>query len=165
MKKFFNNFFIVSGNSQNKHLKLKMTITMNKRIHRLPEELVKEIFHFIMPDAITISFRNYSIYQGNYRCDKRYDVAFIGEKPFITENGRYLSRIAKKNGKHRYYLTKEIEKRFCQGCGNEGCSSRYCRGGFDYEYEYESNFIGKDLDKALLELSIQQEEEEDDEYK
>ena len=66
----------------------------------------------------------------------------------------YLSRIKKANGKHRYYLTTETETHCCQGCGMDGCRSEFCRGGWEYEKWYESQYVGKELDNALLKLFL-----------
>lgn len=118
----------------------------------LPEEIEREILHFIIPDSRTITFRNYSYFEGNDKYNNKYDVAFIGNKLIQNENGLYLSRISKKNGKHRYYLTKETESSYCDCCGSDRCNGRYCRGCLIYEYDYDSNFVGKNLEKALLEL-------------
>ena len=66
-----------------------------------------------------------------------------------NDQGNMLSRIPKKNGKHRYYLTTETQIRTCDGCGSTRCLSQYCRGGFSYEYYYTSIYLGKDLDEIL----------------
>ena len=82
-----------------------------------------------------------------------YEIAFIGNERVENEKGIYLSRIPKKNGKSRYYLTREECKSYCRGCDMEGCSSHSCRGGYYYEYTYTSKYIGNDLEIALDSLA------------
>ncbi len=100
----------------------------------------------------TITFRLYKKYDSNQvYCDK-YEVAFLGDKLIENEKGIYLSRIYKKNGKHRFYLTNEIKIGECQGCCQTDCMSRYCRGMILYSFEYKSTYVGKDINKALNKL-------------
>jgi hypothetical protein len=133
-----------------------MTQSINGFMAKLPEDMVREIFHFIIPDSTQILFKQwYSSAQYNYNYSPKYHSAFQGEKRICNKKREYLCRINKKNGKHRYYITKECEIRTCKGCGDEGCTSRGCRGGFDYEYYYSSKYVGKNINKALLELFIE----------
>lgn len=82
-----------------------------------------------------------------------YEIAFLGNERVENEKGIYLSRILKKNGKSRYYLTQEVCKSYCRGCDMEGCSSHSCRGGYYYEYTYTSKYIGNKLETALNSLA------------
>ena len=73
----------------------------------------------------------------------------------IVENGfKYnvmLSRITKKNNRHRYYLTFErvcLDYVSC-GCKNRDCRDRMC-GQMEQQMIYSSKFIGKDLVQAFL---------------
>ena len=121
-------------------------------IQLLPEEIKREILYFIIPDSRTITFRNYLYYQGSYLYNKNYDVAYININIIKNKNGWYLYRILKKNGKHRYYLRKEFEKWYCYDCGEYYCNSKTCCGKPVYEFYYQSIFVGKNIDNALLEL-------------
>lgn len=104
-----------------------------------------------------IQFRQYTKYQVS-ELKKRTDVevAFLGDGSDIVENssGVYLSRISQKNGKHRYYLTREFEEYICNGCGTEDCRSRSCRGGWERNHYFQSKYVGKDLNAALDELLL-----------
>lgn len=98
----------------------------------------------------TISFR-LEDKPGAYK--RIYEIAFLGNERVENKKGIYLSRIPKKNGKSRYYLTQEDCKSYCRGCDMEGCSSHSCRGGYYYEYTYTSKYIGNELDTALNSLA------------
>lgn len=128
-------------------------------LSKLPEELKREIFKFLNPDIDTrkIKFDFFSCPNfTNY--DHRYKVAYNnvinGVLSSIVKNKVtiFLSRIEKKNGKHRYYLTEEFYSFTCQGCGREGCSSQYCRGDLQDEYWYKSKYIGKCLEYSLYQF-------------
>jgi len=123
-------------------------------ISKLPPYLGKEIFKFIIHDSLSITFQNYYIYSANRAYNPKYLVAFSNNKFIKNDNGLYLSRITKKNGKHRYYITEEFTESECDSCGKKNCHSRYCRGSLQYEYYIISKYVGKDIDKALLELYL-----------
>jgi hypothetical protein len=72
-----------------------------KLIGNLPHEVGMEILSFIINDSTTVRFRSFSVYSNNLAYNPRYQVAFIGENLVKNKNGEYLSRISKKNGKHR----------------------------------------------------------------
>jgi len=133
-----------------------MAKSLDDYIGNLPPYIGKEIFQFIIPYSRDIRFELYFGSSWNDLHSSKYDSAFIGDKLIQNEKGEYLSRIQKKNGKHRYYLTDQKEIAICKGCGEPGCRSWGCRGGFDYECYYISKYVGKDLDKALLELFIRE---------
>ena len=87
----------------------------------------------------------------------RYESAYLGNHLIKNQLGIYLSRIPKKNGKHRYYLTKQEVDPYCPDCGDYvgdyKCRSYECSGCVD-ECVYKSRYVGKDIKKALLELSL-----------
>jgi hypothetical protein len=99
-----------------------------------------------------ISFQNYCKYERNYAFSPKYQVAFIKDCLIKNNRGAYLSRLFKKNGKHRYYLTSECETFYCGSCGKKGCCSGYCRGKLDYYYHFDSKYVGKDINEAIKEL-------------
>ena len=125
------------------------------RIKNLPPFIGKFIFSFLIPDEDSIEFGDYrrTLRDNSGYCLK-YEVAFCGNLLLENFRGMYLSRIKKANGKHRYYLTTETETHCCQGCGMDGCRSEFCRGGWEYEKWYESQYVGKELDNALLKLFL-----------
>lgn len=130
-------------------------------LKNLPPYIGREIFTFLIPESRNASFRKYANY-GFYGCySPKYDALFAGDKLIENKKGTYLCRISKKNGKHRYYLTDEYETRVCEGCGKpvsgcaERCRSYYCGGNFEYYHDFSSRFVGKDIDRALIELMIE----------
>jgi hypothetical protein len=62
----------------------------------------------------------------------------------------HLSRISKKNGRHRYYLTFVDEHVECIECGNPQCSKRYCDGRMIQEVHFSSTYIGTNLEEAIV---------------
>jgi hypothetical protein len=128
-----------------------MSKSLDFYIGKLPPYIGNEIFKFIIPEKENIVFLNYYFggYDSNYNYNK-YDVGFINNKK-IKKNGLFLSRIKKKNGKHRYYLTIESFTSECDSCGEKNCRSDYC-GRLIYMYNFQSKYVGKNLDIALLEL-------------
>jgi hypothetical protein len=137
-----------------------MTLSWETFLSKLPEELTREIFKFLNPDIDTQKIKFDFFHQcpnfTNYH--HRYNVAYnnvtnevLGPKVNFKVTF-FLSRIEKKNGKHRYYLTEETHTFTCQGCGREGCCSQYCRGGLEDEYWYKSKYIGKCLEYALYQF-------------
>ena len=129
-------------------------ISLECLIKSLPPYIGKEIFKFLIPDSCNINFRKYAKYGFYGHYSPKYDAAFVNDQVIQNKTGTYLSMINKKNGKHRYYLTDENETFYCDGCGEEGCCSQYCRGGLDYYHSFSSRFVGRDIDKALIELMI-----------
>jgi len=121
---------------------------------RLPRDIGKEIFSFLIPDPNAITFRKCDNYTRVDNYSGKYEIAFMGNKQIKNEKGEYLSRIGKKNGKNRYYLTKEYEVTTCQGCGSERCRSSYCRGSYNTEYYIRSKYIGRDITTSLRTLLL-----------
>ena len=131
-----------------------MAKTLSSCIEALPPFIGKEIFGFVMPDSTKVTYGYYCKYTGNAAYNPRYQVAFIDNQVIKNEKGIYLSRMKNQRGKYRYYLSEEHETFYCKGCGEEGCLSRGCRDGLDYNYYYNSKYVGKNVDKALFELFI-----------
>ena len=121
---------------------------MDILIKHLPPELGKEIFSYLLPNSKDIVFvtpkkRCYHDY-----CNDKYENAFINNMLFENEQGYYLSRISKKNGKYRYYITHEMVD-VLELESNE----RYYNM---YMYEYKSTYVGKNMEIALLTLLYDQ---------
>ena len=134
-----------------------MERTLDYYIKRLPPFIGKEIFKYILKDADSIIFAEKIRPQYYRKYDTfslKYEVAYRFDKVVENLAGIYLCRISKKNGKHRYYLSRESEYQYCHGCGEESCNSYDCRGGWFYECTYKSKYVGKDIKRALLELDI-----------
>lgn len=123
---------------------------MNELLCKVPDELKRYILSYLIPDPRTIGFNvipsMQRFYENSY--SDKYKTAFINES--YTRNNFRLTRIEKKNNKHRYYLTKLTQIISCDGCGSTSCRSRGCRSGYDIEVFYDSTFIGKDLNYALV---------------
>lgn len=126
---------------------------------KLPQELKREIFKFLNPDIdtrkIKFSYYHPPSYYTNYH--EKYVVLYdnLTHKIINKTNNKVknmLSRIEKKNEKHRYYLTEELHIFTCNGCGRESCYSQYCRGSLENQYWYKSKYIGKCLEYALYQF-------------
>jgi hypothetical protein len=132
-----------------------MSSQLDVYINNLPPFIGKYIFSFLIPDEDSVEFGDYRrTLRDNSGYCRRYEVAFNRNQLLENFRGMYLSRILKKNGKHRYYLTTEKHTHYCQGCGMEWCRSLYCRGGWEYEKYYESKYVGNDLTNALFKLLL-----------
>ena len=132
--------------------------SLDNYIKKLPTEICREIFSFIIPRSFDIIFYDYHkyieditvIYQGvplsyytGYAFSNKYKIAYLGNNLLQNQNGLYLSRIFKKNGKYRYYITKEVLD--CRE--DEDSNGRIC----DYfYYRYISKYIGNDIDYSLI---------------
>ena len=120
---------------------------------RLPEEMVKEIIGFLIPEISKIYFEtrypnsNYSSFSRKY--SRKYEIAFLNENKImnnkiINAEKLYLSRISKKNGKHRYYITKELI---------DSIEVEYNDRDYEiYHYDYISSYVGKNISFAILKL-------------
>jgi hypothetical protein len=112
----------------------------------LPPYIGNEIFKFLIPDIDTIQFCNYGLHrQLPYKT--HYEVALIGNKKIANKSGLFLSRISKKNGKHRYYITEEIvDVTHVEYNGREHPI---------YYYEYLSKYVVKNIDNELIQLLLE----------
>jgi hypothetical protein len=145
-------------------------------VRELPPFIGKEIFNFILPNSEFIEFKRINELDNvllGKKCDwtygNKYEVAFYNGKEIVNKKSRkFLSRISKKNGKHRYYIT--VIKKVCDNCGldmykckcNCYCAAyledywsdskiKVCAACNTYD-KYNSLYIGKDIGKALIEL-------------
>ena len=132
--------------------------SLDNYIKKLPTEIGREIFSFIIPRSLDIIFNNYIkyikdikeideetplLYYTGYAYNKKYEIAYLGNILLKNKDELYLSRISKKNGKYRYYITKEIFD--CRE--DEDSNGRIC----DYfYYRYISKYIGNDIDYSLI---------------
>ena len=123
---------------------------ISPNIAKLPLCIENEIFSFLLPDISTIKF---GVINNEDSSDK-YKTAYSINNGYIIKNkkGLILCRIEKKNGKHRYYITNVTRVSTCDSCNSTSCNGRYCRGGLSTEYFYDSKYIGKNLNYALLQL-------------
>jgi hypothetical protein len=127
-----------------------MEKSLDLYISKLPPYIGNEIFKFIIPEKKNIRFIfDYIEYNSNYNF--KYDIGAIDNYGIVRNNGLFLSRIKKKNGHHRYYLTKKSFTSECDSCGEKNCRSDYCGRLID-TYYYQSKYVGKDLDNALIQL-------------
>ena len=128
-----------------------------KRIKALPVEMTREIFSFLIPDPDKIVFRNERPCSSYNSYSPKYEVAFFQNIKIVANiitdtdsyysvyDDYYLCRIAKKNGKHRYYITKEL----VDVIQMEDYNGREID---IFHYDYVSKYIGKNLTRALFEV-------------
>jgi len=140
-----------------------MSKTFEQHLAELPTNIGLHIFEYVDLTKDRIHFDEFdpevfyrNCQETNYH--RAYQVAFLenGER-FSKNKGRdlyLLQRIVKKNGKHRYYITKETRESMCNGCGSYTCTSHYCRGSFTDEYYYSAQYVGKNLDIALFKFNL-----------
>jgi len=132
--------------------------SFEQHISELPLFLGKEIFEYVFYSQNNINFSDFhptccdTNYNPKYKIACKTNTQRLCKN--ISNNLYLLSRINKKNGKYRYYITKEISQSMCNGCGSYKCNSRYCRGSFNNEYYYSSKYIGNNLDIALLKFYL-----------
>ena len=124
-----------------------------QRILSLPPDMEREIYSFIIPMVTFSKCKSKS-------CPKQYQVAHIDDKFLEISIPSYtiyctvvfLSRIQKKNGKYRYYITKKLSYYSCNGCGELYCMSDRCDGRIVPYYSYDSTYAGNNISYALLQL-------------
>lgn len=111
-----------------------------------PIDITREITRFLIPDSKNIIFKIISAnsYVSSY--SSRYEKAFIDNKIVKNGKGIFLSRISKKNNKHRYYITEETKDVIEVEYNDRLINSYY--------YEYRSKYVGKNLDEALIKLML-----------
>ena len=114
--------------------------TLNQQLENLPPFIGREIFQFLLPQSSEIYFCVPPRHYGNY--SKKYETAYYKNtcQKVVNNKGYSLSRIVKKNGKFRYYATSRYAEEV--PCDEFRCASYY--------YEYESYFIGKEWENAMV---------------
>ena len=111
---------------------------MSEKIKNLPFYMIEEIFSYLIPNINKIEFRTENPRSCYSSYSPKYDVGYFQNKKIMSNiDNYYLCRIKKKNGKHRYYLTKEEVEYFDKEIGI-------------LEYDYVSKYIGKNLLKAVI---------------
>jgi len=137
------------------------TNKINIWIKYLSIDITREIFSFIIPDSNNISFRNEYPKSNHHSYSSKYEVAYLHHYTFnpstnddiihdsVTKimnpyTDTYLCRIPKKNGKHCYYLTKELVDTIEIEHNDRMVEIYY--------YDYLSKYVGKNIDIALIEL-------------
>ena len=130
-----------------------MITNLQKFVDNLPPYVDSNVYSYIIPecyrDTKTIHFTNkYGIIKskiGGY--NMRYDTAYDKDGYKIrNKKGQFLSRITKKNGKHRYYITTETF------IPTENTLSMEPNEWFEIDayHEYDSKYVGKKIEKAML---------------
>jgi len=117
-------------------------------INKFPMEMELEILSYLIPDPKNIEFFD-SCKSLNRNYCFQYKTAFYKntDDKIINKKGQFLSRISKKNGKHRYYITEEKKTRLDDETEYDEYGAIYY-----YSYKYESKYIGKNINNALLTL-------------
>ena len=121
-------------------------------IKKMPLYLGREIFSFLVLDGNLVSFKRCSVFADETNYHNKYEMAFIFNER-LTNNSFFLSRIYKKNGKHRYYITTITYGTYCDSCGESNCKSDYCGRLISEEY-YSSKYICSNLDEAVLQFYV-----------
>ena len=125
---------------------------LTTRIKHLPTEMLREIFSYPIPNPDNVEFHTEEPVTSYSSYHVKYDVAFLKNIKIITDmhcnkdiiDHCYLSRIAKKNGKHRYYISKIFIDSIPVYNGNIKCDALHT--------DYISKYIGNDLMRALFEV-------------
>ena len=150
----------------------KMDFVTNARVlNKLPRYIPYMcVVPYIEPGFLNCKFDNHTAQYAysnwgtrRYRCEgnysDKYEVAVDEEGYEISKNVTInlsnkrlmLSRIPKKNGKHRYYLTLETSYSEYTGCD---CGSYDCRDSSCMETistrEYKSKYVGNDFKEAVM---------------
>jgi len=129
-----------------------MTDILTNQIKNLPTEMSREIFSFLIPDPKKVEFKTERPCSSYNSYSAKYQVAFFNKKKILTNMSNdienidhyYLTRIAKKNGKHRYYITRELVDVIQVEYGDREVDI--------FHYDYISKYIGKDLIWALFKV-------------
>jgi hypothetical protein len=107
-------------------------------------DIGREILSFLIPEPKSVEFYKHSPNTFNNAYSSKYERAYANNKLLENKNGKYLSRISKKNGKYRYYITKVMI--------DENEVEHNDRMVSVYYYDYVSTYVGKNLETALLSL-------------
>ena len=140
----------------NKIINMNTTINTNKEnnlsLNKLPTELEREILSYLIPEPKNIEFfdsffGNCEIYHGSYSLKYKIAIDKNTNNKIKNKKGQFLSKISKKNGKHRYYITNKIKM-------IDPDETEYDEYGpiYHYNYKYISNYVGKNIIHALIEL-------------
>jgi hypothetical protein len=121
-------------------------------VSKLPAEIGREIFQFLLPPSTVIPDSNeIEYYKGFPSFDdaynSRYETAFIDDARVENSEGAFLSRISKPNGKHRYYISQSNEV-----LTNQEEMRMDHRAGPEYVRYYKSRYVGHNMDLAILAL-------------
>jgi hypothetical protein len=139
-----------------------MSQSVNQIISQLPLFIRYIILTYVSACVDDFHFDDYRPNCSVHNYGSQYQIAFDKHGARIEktqlENSHWspiylLSRLPKKNNKYRYYITLEKYTQQCGCCGSYECHSLFCRGGFTYEYEYSSKYVGKNLELALIEFN------------
>lgn len=121
-------------------------------VSKLPAEIGREIFQFLLPPSTVIPDSNeieyYKYYPSvNDAYNSRYETAFVDDCRVENGKGAFLSRISKPNGKHRYYISQSNEV-----LTNQDEMRMDHRAGPEYVRYYKSRYVGHNMDLAILAL-------------
>ena len=112
---------------------------------KLPLILEKYIISFLIPSSNEIIFVDHIKKNRDYYSLK-YQKAFINDYIIMNKDGYYLTRIQKKNNKHRYYLSIQL---------SDTVEFEYNDREIILErFDYASKYAGKNIDIALLKLFL-----------
>jgi hypothetical protein len=127
-------------------------MSLDAFVSKLPAEIGREIFQFLLPPSTVIPDSNeieYYKYYPNFddAYNSRYETAFIDDARVENTNGAFLSRISKRNGKHRYYISHSKEV-----LTNQEEMRMDHHAAPEYVRYYKSRYVGHNMDLAILAL-------------
>jgi len=139
----------------------KLMLESKKNLKSLPRELIIYILEYIIPVYSKIEFGCYEdkdvdnddgIEMG-YRNRNKDDLQIAYYNNLKVKNDNYfLTRIYKKNGKHRYYISERYIIDMCDKCNGPCGGYRYCHGRLYCVYSFNNKYIGKNIIETLIVL-------------
>jgi len=120
---------------------------------KLPKEIGKEIFSFIIPDEKQLVFHSDTFYT------YKFPIAYTKSTILTNQKNSHICLVEHRKRKPRFYLSKRIiEENSCDDCWGDGecCGSSSCCGGVVYSDPYfKSKYCGSDIKKVLLEFILE----------
>ena len=136
---------IYSHLEDSKPSNIKLNKSLEDYLKKIPSDIGKEIFSFLIPNSKNIIFKKYGTNHNRYASySPKYEKGFIDNEIVKNKDGLYLSRICKKNGKYRYYITEEVIDTIHVEYGDREIPIHY--------YDYFSKYVGKNINIAQIEL-------------
>ena len=114
---------------------------MIKLVNKLPDDIQSEILSFLIPNIQDIIFKsNVKSINSSYSFQYKHCLQNKNNELIENKDGLFLSRIEKKDGKYRYYISKEIVEKTIFENEEE----------YELYYKYKSKYVGKNIKHALL---------------
>jgi hypothetical protein len=121
------------------------TIPPENLLKKIPKEIGKEIFSFLIPDPTKIIFHTI---QENETClpsySQRYQKAYIENELVENQTGKYLCRMKNPDGNHTFYIAEEYIDVVLINQDNIEYPL--------YSFDTISTYVGKNMEDALFQL-------------